>query len=179
MVDFNKLKALGTEFLGRAGELAEQAKEKAGPLAEQAKEKAGPLAEKAKEAAVKGTHKAAETLDTRTGGKYSEKIDSVTGKVDTALRKDPAAGAATGAAASGAADAWPAATSGFADAAPHVSDPAPTTFETPTVGGDHVSDAAWTTPAAGTETDAAGLPADPGWGEDATATGDPDRPAGF
>ena len=154
MVDFNKLKALGTEFLGKAEALAEQAKEKAGPLAEQAKEKAGPLAEKAKDAAVKGTHKAAETLDSRTGGKYSEKIDSVTGKVDTALRKDTA----TDATGTGAAP-FPAASEPF----PAESGP---------VGGatDDAGTVAWTDPASVTGVDASGAPADPGWGEDQPKT---------
>jgi vacuolar-type H+-ATPase subunit H len=96
MVDFNKLKSLGTELLGKANEfaqeakekagpLAQQAKEKAGPLAEQAKEKAGPLADKAKEAAHKGFDKAAEGIDSATGGKYSDKIDTIQSKVDSAL----------------------------------------------------------------------------------------------
>ena len=194
MVDFNRLKTLGTEFLGRAGELAEQAKEKAGPLAEQAKEKAGPLAEKAKEAAVKGTHKAADTLNAKTEGKYSDKIESVTGKVDTALRKDTATDKAAdtwpAAAADTAADPWPSATSDLGgagtdlgsagsdlgSAATSPSDAASTTFGITPPAQDHNSDTAWTNPAAGTESDVTGAAADPGWGEDAT---NQNRPAGY
>lgn len=85
MVSFNQLKALGTDLIGKAGEIADQAKEKAGPLAEQAKEKAGPLAEKAKDAAAKGVDKAADGLDSATGGKYKAKIDSVSDKLGHAL----------------------------------------------------------------------------------------------
>ncbi len=112
MVDFDRLKALGNDFLHKAGDLAEQAKEKAGPLAEQAKEKAGPLAEqakekagplaeKAKDAAAKGVNIAAERIDSATGGKYSERIDTVTDKLSGALGKDDAPG---GTAAQAAAD---------------------------------------------------------------------------
>jgi hypothetical protein len=78
-MDFNKLKALGTDMLGKATEMAEQAKEKAGPLAEQAREKAGPLAQKAKEAASK----AASEIDSATGGKYG----SVSDRLDGAMHR--------------------------------------------------------------------------------------------
>jgi hypothetical protein len=90
MVDFHKLKNLGTDIRGRAGEIAEQAKEKVVPLAEQAKEKvvplAGqakekvvPLAGKAKDVAAKGVDKAAEGLDSATGHKFHDKLADVTG----------------------------------------------------------------------------------------------------
>jgi hypothetical protein len=90
MVDFHKLKNLGTDIRGRAGEIAEQAKEKVVPLAEQAKEKvvplAGqakekvvPLAGKAKDVAAKGVDKAAEGLDSATGHKFHDKLGDVTG----------------------------------------------------------------------------------------------------
>lgn len=167
MVDFNKLKALGNEYLAKATELAEQAKEKAGPLAEQAKEKAGPLADKAKDAAVKGTHKAAETLDSRTGGKYSDKIGTVTGKVDTALRKDPMADPA--------ADAVYIA----GDATPENAGPIDTGLtdtglsDTGLTGAGSGDTPVWTDPAAATETDAVGAPVDPGWGEDAGGSAAP------
>lgn len=169
MVDFNKLKALGNEYLAKATELAEQAKEKAGPLAEQAKEKAGPLAGKAKDAAVKGTHKAAETLDSRTGGKYSDKIGTVTGKVDTALGKDTVAGPASDPVYI-AGDATPE-NAGPINTAPidtGFADPGPVDTGFADVGsGTGSSDApVWTEPATATETDVTGAPADPGWGED-------------
>jgi len=164
MVDFNKLKALGTEFLGRAEALAEQAKEKAGPLAEQAKEKAGPLAEKAKDAAVKGTHKAAETFDSRTGGKYSDKIDTVTGKVDTALRKDSSTGPVPGA------PSYPPSTGApFGSATDDAETSEPSTVDF--AAGSTEGTATWTDPASVTDVDAGGTPVDPGWGEDPSNPG--------
>lgn len=99
MVDFHKLKNLGTDILGRAGDiaeqakdkvvpLAEQAKDKVAPLAEQAKDKVGPLADKAKGAAAKGVDKAAGGLDSATGHKYHHKLGAVTGNRD----KNPTSG---------------------------------------------------------------------------------------
>jgi hypothetical protein len=110
MVDFDKLKALGNDLLGKAGDLAskakekagplaEQAKEKAGPLAEQAKEKAGPLTDKAKDVAAKGADLAAGGIDKATGGKYHDKIEAVQEKVETALGQKDAGDAADEAAA--------------------------------------------------------------------------------
>lgn len=61
-------------FLDKAREAAENALEKAGPHLEKAKEKAGPL-----------VGKAAEQVDKATGGKYTEQIDGVKGKVEGAL----------------------------------------------------------------------------------------------
>lgn len=102
MVNFNQLKALGTDLIGKAGELAGQAKEKAGPLAAQAKEKAGPLAEqakvkatplvgKAKDAAAKGVDLAADKIDDATGHKYSGKIESVSDRLGTKATTPPVA----------------------------------------------------------------------------------------
>lgn len=77
-----------------AGELAEKAEplvEKAKPLAEKAKplaEKAAPYAEKAAGLAAKGVSSAASTVDKATGGKYHEKIETVSGKVAEALNRD-------------------------------------------------------------------------------------------
>ena len=90
MVDFHRLKNLGTDLRDRAGEIAEQAKDKVVPLAEQAKEKVVPLAEqakdkvvplagKAKDVAAKGVDKAAEGLDSATGHKFHDKLGDVTG----------------------------------------------------------------------------------------------------
>lgn len=61
-------------FLDKAREAAENALEKAAPHLEKAKEKAGPLVEKA-----------AGKVDQATGGKYTEQIDGVKGKVEGAL----------------------------------------------------------------------------------------------
>ena len=89
MVDFNQLKAKGNELLGKASDMAGQAKEKAGPLADQAKEKAAPLASKAKGAAAKGVDKAAGSLDSATGGKYKGKIDTVSDRLGQKLQTEP------------------------------------------------------------------------------------------
>ncbi|BBF99695.1 MULTISPECIES: antitoxin [Pseudonocardia] len=75
-------------FLDKAREAAENALEKAAPHLEKAKEKAGPHLEKAREKAGPLVEKAAERVDHATGGKYSEQIDGVKGKVEEALRND-------------------------------------------------------------------------------------------
>src|SRR5256884_397412 len=87
------LREKATELAGTAaaaaGPLAAQAREKAtelagtaaaaaGPLAAQAKEKAAELADKAGELGAKGVSALAEGIDKVTGGKYSDKISSVT-----------------------------------------------------------------------------------------------------
>lgn len=74
-------------FLDKAREAAENALEKATPHLEKAKEKAGPHLEKAKEKAGPLVDKAAEQVDKATGGKYTEQIDGVKGKVGDALGK--------------------------------------------------------------------------------------------
>ena len=74
MVDFEKLKALGNDLLGKAGDIASKAKEKAGPLAEQAKD-----------VASKGVDITADGIDKATGGKYHDKIESAHTKVGGAL----------------------------------------------------------------------------------------------
>lgn len=61
-------------FLDKARAAAENAMEKAGPHMEKAKEKAGPM-----------VGRAAEKVDHATGGKYTEQIDGVKGKVEGAL----------------------------------------------------------------------------------------------
>lgn len=116
-IDTDKLKDKATDLAGqaaaaagplkdRAAELAAQAAAAAGPLAAQAKEKAtelaaqaavaaGPLKERAEELAAKAGEKAAhgvstlaENLDKATGGKYSDKISSVTSKLEERLDPD-------------------------------------------------------------------------------------------
>jgi hypothetical protein len=72
-------------FLDKAREAAENALEKAAPHLEKAKEKAGPHLEKAKEKAGPLVEKAAERVDHATGGKYSDQIGGVKGKVEGAL----------------------------------------------------------------------------------------------
>lgn len=66
-------------FLNKAKELAGQAKGKAEELAE----KAGP-------SAAKGLDAAKSSLDKATGGKYHDKIESVSGKVEGVLKRDSA-----------------------------------------------------------------------------------------
>lgn len=82
-------------FLDKAREAAESALEKAAPHLEKAKEKAAPHLESAREKAGPLVGKAAERIDQATGGKYSDQIDGVKGKVEEVLRRDT--GAAPGA----------------------------------------------------------------------------------
>jgi phage-related tail protein len=75
------------DLAGKAGPLGEKAK----PLAEKAKplaEKAAPYAEKAATLAAKGVSSAASTVDKATGGKYHDRIESVSGKLGDALNRD-------------------------------------------------------------------------------------------
>ncbi len=103
MVESGKITDKATELAGQAaaavGPLAAQAKEKAselagqaaaaaGPLALQAKDKATELAEKASEAAAHGVSALAKSLDKATGGKYSDRISSVTAKLEERLDRD-------------------------------------------------------------------------------------------
>ncbi|GAA4612323.1 antitoxin [Saccharopolyspora hordei] len=60
--------------------------DKAKDLANQAKGKAEELAEKAGPSAVKGLDAAKTSLDKATGGKYHDKIESVSGKVEGLLK---------------------------------------------------------------------------------------------
>lgn len=79
-------------FLDKAKQAVEQAKDKAGPLAEKAKEKAGPLAEKAGDIAAKGVDAAASGVDKATGGRYHDKIENVSSKVEGTLDPDRKSG---------------------------------------------------------------------------------------
>ncbi|APU12731.1 MULTISPECIES: antitoxin [Actinoalloteichus] len=62
--------------------------DKAKELAAQAREKAGSVAEKAGDAAAKGVSVVADKADDVTGGKYTEKIESVSEKVEKVLDPD-------------------------------------------------------------------------------------------
>ncbi|MEB3366171.1 antitoxin [Saccharopolyspora mangrovi] len=62
--------------------------DKAKELAGQAKGKAEELAEKAGPSAAKGLDAAKSSLDKATGGKYHDKIESVSGKVEGVLKRD-------------------------------------------------------------------------------------------
>ncbi|MCU1657995.1 MAG: hypothetical protein JWO57_2651 [Pseudonocardiales bacterium] len=104
MAEQSKITERASELAGQAaaaaGPLAAQAKEKAtelagtaaaaaGPLAAQAKEKAAELAERAGEISAKGINALAESIDKATGGKYSDKISSVTSKIEEKLEPHP------------------------------------------------------------------------------------------
>ncbi|GAA2828999.1 Rv0909 family putative TA system antitoxin [Crossiella cryophila] len=69
-------------FLDKAKELAEQAKEKAAEFAQ------SPAGDKARELAAKGVDAAASGIDKVTGGKYTDKIETVSNKVEGFLDKD-------------------------------------------------------------------------------------------
>lgn len=73
---------VGMSFLDKAKELAAQAKEKAAELAQ------GPAGDKARELAAKGVDAAAGGIDKVTGGKYHDKIENVSTKVEGFLDKD-------------------------------------------------------------------------------------------
>ncbi|SDX53704.1 MT0933-like antitoxin protein [Saccharopolyspora shandongensis] len=62
--------------------------DKAKELANQAKGKAGELAEKAGPSAAKGLDAAKSSLDKATGGKYHDKIESVSHKVEGMIKRD-------------------------------------------------------------------------------------------
>ena len=68
---------------GKAGDL----KEKAGPVASQAAGKAGEFAGKAGGAAAHGVESASGALDRATGGKYSDKIKSLSDKLGQMLER--------------------------------------------------------------------------------------------
>ncbi len=83
------------KFIERASDLATQAVEAAGPVIERAREvagelavKAGPYVDKAAGLAAQGVSAAAGQLDKATSGKYSDKISSVTRKIEGTLDRD-------------------------------------------------------------------------------------------
>jgi len=91
MTFMDKAKDLASKVTDKANQVAEELAEKAGPLAEKAKplaEKAAPLAEKAGNLAAKGVSAAASSVDKATGGKYHDKIETVSGKLGEALTRE-------------------------------------------------------------------------------------------
>lgn len=66
--------------------------DKAKELAGQAKGKAEEFAEKAGPSAAKGLDAAKSSLDKATGGKYHDRIESVSGKVEGVLKRDSSNG---------------------------------------------------------------------------------------
>lgn len=80
-----KASEFATQAAAAAGPMAQQARERATELATQAAAAAGPLASQAREKAAQGVEVLAENLDKMTGGKYTERIGSVTSKLEDAL----------------------------------------------------------------------------------------------
>lgn len=83
------------KFTDKAREAAAQAAQAAGPALEKTKEvasdladKAGPYVERAAELTAHGVSAAAEQIDKATGGKYSDKISSVSSKIEDQLDRD-------------------------------------------------------------------------------------------
>ena len=74
--------------LDKVKQLFGQAKDKATDVAGDVADKAGDVASKAGEVAATGVEKAAEGVDKVTGGKFHDKIDDVSNKVEGALDKD-------------------------------------------------------------------------------------------
>jgi hypothetical protein len=91
---------LASQAADAAGPMLEKAKsaagdlaDKAGPYVEKAAEKAGPYVEKAAGFAAQGVAVAAEQIDKATKGKYSDKITSVSAKIEHTLDRDKGPGA--------------------------------------------------------------------------------------
>jgi hypothetical protein len=84
MTFIDKAKDLASKAGDKASQVAGELAEKAAPLAE----KAAPLAEKAGSLAAKGVSAAASGVDKATGGKYHDRIETVTGKLGEALNRD-------------------------------------------------------------------------------------------
>jgi hypothetical protein len=88
MVEPGKITEKASELAGQAAQAAGPAIEKAKEVAGELVEKAAPLVEKAAELAAQGVSVAAEQIDKVTGGKYSDKISSVSSKMEGALDRD-------------------------------------------------------------------------------------------
>jgi hypothetical protein len=78
---------LAAQARERAGQVAEKVGQAAGPRATQAKEKVGEVAEKVGHAAAHGLDAVAGSLNRATGGKYQDRITSVSGKLEHALER--------------------------------------------------------------------------------------------
>lgn len=98
MAFMDKAKDIAAKMSERANQVAGDLAEKAGPLAEKAKpladkakplaDKAAPYAEKAATLAAKGVSNAASTVDKATGGKYHDRIETVSTKLGDALNRN-------------------------------------------------------------------------------------------
>jgi hypothetical protein len=88
MVEPRKITEKATELAGTAASAAGPALEKAKEVATDLAEKAAPIVEKAAELAAHGVSAAAEQIDKVTGGKYSDKISTVSSKIEEVLDRD-------------------------------------------------------------------------------------------
>lgn len=88
MAEQGKITEKASEIAGQAAQAAGPAIEKAKEVASELVEKAAPIVEKAAELAAQGVSAAAEQIDKVTGGKYSDKISSVSSKIEGALDRD-------------------------------------------------------------------------------------------
>ena len=81
MVDSSKLSEKASELAGQAIQAAGPALEKAKGVAGDLATKAGPYVSKAGQVAAQGVAVGADQVDKATGGKYSDKISSVSSKI--------------------------------------------------------------------------------------------------
>ena len=88
----DKLKGMFGRSKDKATEVAGDVAEKAAEVASDVAEKAGEVAAKAGAVAAKGVDAAATGVDKVTGGKFHDKIEDVSGKVESALDKDDKGG---------------------------------------------------------------------------------------
>jgi hypothetical protein len=101
----------------KAKELADVALQKAGELSEVAREKAPGYLDRAADLAVKAADAAAGGVDRATGGRFHDKLEEVTAKVEQSLDRPRAADGPTGTAAEPDAAAPPTGTTGTAPTA--------------------------------------------------------------
>jgi hypothetical protein len=88
MVEPSKITDKASELAGHAAQAAGPALEKAREVAGELAEKAAPIVDRAAELAAHGVSAAAEQIDKVTGGKYSDKISTVSAKIEDALERD-------------------------------------------------------------------------------------------
>lgn len=87
MTEPSKITEKASELAGQAAQAAGPAFDKAKEVAGDLAEKAGPYVDKAVGLASQGVSAAAEQIDKATGGKYSDKISSVSSKIEETLHR--------------------------------------------------------------------------------------------
>lgn len=95
MVDTDKITAKAGELADRAKKLGEQAAERASEFAQKARPVAVDMAHKAGPIAAHGVETTANKLDDVTHGKYSDRIKSVSSKIERVLDPEGYGGAQT------------------------------------------------------------------------------------